>query len=199
MIKDIIIIDDIIPESYQDEIEEQMMGMGIPWTHVRDIALNDEDLKKLTDKQVDLKLRPGFSFRFYQYSDGILSPLWLLIKPIAIEACKRINFNITQFVSVRSFLTTSLADSVKYDNPHADLDVSHLVCLYYVNDSDGDTFLFDKRNDQVTPDKLDRNNLAVVKQVSPKKGRVLLFDGRIYHSSSRPTSGSRCIINFDIF
>ncbi len=33
----------------------------------------------------------------------------------------------------------------------------------------------------------------------PKQGRILLFDGKTYHSASSPTTGMRCIITLDLF
>jgi len=66
-----------------------------------------------------------------------------------------------------------------------DLPFDHLVVLYYVNDSDGDTVFFNKQNE-------------IVKSVSPKKGRVVAFDGSIYHGGGIPKKGPRCAINFDI-
>jgi hypothetical protein len=199
MIKDVIVIDDILPKSYQDSVEEEMLGMNVSWYHLKDVAFSNRGIQHLTSEGWHpLPLRPGFSFRLLELSEGIRHPLWPLVHPIVAEACKRIDFPLTQVIAARSFLTTSLADKVEYDNPHTDLNISHLVCLYYVNDSDGDTFLFDQRADQTPWDKLDMNKLQVMKRISPKKGRVLLFDGRFYHASSRPSTGSRCVINFDV-
>jgi hypothetical protein len=71
------------------------------------------------------------------------------------------------------------------------------VCLYYVNNTDGDTYIFDKTKKELNHISKD-TKLGILKQVSPKKGRVVLFDGRRYHSSSGPTKDIRCIINFNV-
>ena len=71
------------------------------------------------------------------------------------------------------------------DDVHTDSNLPHWVCLYYVTDSDGDTILFkDDRKTEIT-------------RVSPKKGRIVFFDGSIPHCSSRPTQNTRVIVNFD--
>tara|TARA_B100001250_G_C19684468_1_gene737376 strand:+ start:491 stop:811 length:321 start_codon:yes stop_codon:yes gene_type:complete len=63
-----------------------------------------------------------------------------------------------------------------------------IIFLYYVNESDGDTFFF--------KDYLDVN---IEKRISPKKGRVVLFDGEHCHASSPPQqTKSRCVINANI-
>lgn len=61
----------------------------------------------------------------------------------------------------------------------------HLACLYYVNDTDGDTIFFNQ------------DKTTIIKKVAPKKGRVVIFDGSICHSSSTPTKNVRSVINFN--
>lgn len=83
-------------------------------------------------------------------------------------------------------------DSTKYHTPHVDQDRPHKVFLYYVNDSDGDTFFFNERFGQIV------SEFTVESQVTPKMGRAVFFDGDIYHASSSPTqSKMRCILNID--
>jgi ectoine hydroxylase-related dioxygenase (phytanoyl-CoA dioxygenase family) len=45
----------------------------------------------------------------------------------------------------------------------------------------------------------ERHKFNVVNKIMPKQGRILLFDGRTYHSASSPTTGMRCIITLDLF
>ena len=68
--------------------------------------------------------------------------------------------------------------------PHTDSKVPHWVCLYYVNDSDGDTVFFDDDNNEI-------------KRVSPKKGRIAFFDGSILHCGTPSDTRSRAVINFN--
>ena len=85
-------------------------------------------------------------------------------------------------------LQTKLLDFEKdnYNTPHVDRTEEHLVLLYYVNDSDGDTFLFDEHNEIIT-------------RVSPKKGRMLFFNGNISHAGSHPKhSEKRIVINYNL-
>ncbi len=75
---------------------------------------------------------------------------------------------------------------------HQDSDIESVSILYYVNESDGDTFLF---NEFYEKGKLP--NLTLAKRVSPKKNRVVLFDGRRYHAGSNPRHNrERIVINF---
>ena len=40
--------------------------------------------------------------------------------------------------------------------------------------------------------------MKIIKRVSPKQGRLLIFDGSIVHTARQPKKGIRCIINFDV-
>jgi hypothetical protein len=75
-----------------------------------------------------------------------------------------------------------------HNPPHIDSLNNHLVLLYYVNDSDGDTIIFD----------LDDKTKKLA-SISPKKGRLVVFNGEHYHASSPPTKfDSRIVINTNI-
>ena len=74
--------------------------------------------------------------------------------------------------------------------------------LYYVNDSDGNTILYDKTIDDIPfeehyPD--EHYDLNITHSITPKKGRVLFFDGRHYHAPSSPSKSMRCVITLDLF
>lgn len=63
--------------------------------------------------------------------------------------------------------------------PHVDLQYDngtipeHWVCVYYINDNNAPTYLFDQQ-------------MRIVKSIAPKSGRALLFDGQTYHAASNP-------------
>ena len=38
----------------------------------------------------------------------------------------------------------------------------------------------------------------IIKEITPKKGKCVLFNGKHYHASSNPVEGNRCIINFNV-
>tara|TARA_B110000503_G_scaffold140356_1_gene231031 strand:- start:150 stop:731 length:582 start_codon:yes stop_codon:yes gene_type:complete len=89
-------------------------------------------------------------------------------------------------------IKTHITDRKIHSTPHIDFKESHKVLLYYVNDTDGNTVIFDrKRNDAKT-----RYN--IVKEVEPKKGRFLLFDGDQYHAAKFPIDNDlRININYN--
>jgi len=75
----------------------------------------------------------------------------------------------------------------------------HLVYLYYVNDCDGDTVIYDYiSNGTHTLDIPFYEDIKIKKKITPKQGMVVIFDGMTWHTSTQPTRGNRCIINFDM-
>jgi len=89
-------------------------------------------------------------------------------------------------VVARTFLQLPRLDKISCNNRHVDRRSEHVVCLYYVNDSDGDTVLFNGDTEEV------------IQRVTPKRGRVVLFDGGTYHASGKPTVNCRAVINLNL-
>jgi hypothetical protein len=79
----------------------------------------------------------------------------------------------------------------KYNPPHIDSSIpNHISIVYYIEDSDGDTILFDKciPNEPL--------NLTPILKNPPVQGNALVFPSKQFHSSSVPVNHStRFIIN----
>jgi hypothetical protein len=77
---------------------------------------------------------------------------------------------------------------VHVDNIHED----KWSAVYYLNDSDGDTVLFNEFREELPPTKL-----TIFKRISPKKNRLVVFNSSRYHASCNPSINTeRFIINF---
>lgn len=196
MIDDIIILDDVIPKYKQDFFEDLFTSQKLAWLFFKDIALPASEIKRLNIT----KLTPGIACYIKQDNPKFVNENLLKeVKLIPEEACKKIGKVCKDIYNARSFMHFPIASELRkeYDNIHVDINYEHLVCLYYVNDSDGDTYLFDKTKKEL-PYLTKDTKLEVLQKVSPKKGRVVLFNGNRYHSSSGPTKDIRCIINFNV-
>ena len=103
---------------------------------------------------------------------------------------KEVNSSITHPKKyVRVFIKSDMPDD-KYNTPHIDVpDANFKSLLYYVNDSDGDTFVFNETFH-------DRKDLTIRKRVSPKKGRAVVIDSNTWHASSNPRNhANRIVLN----
>ena len=117
-----------------------------------------------------------------------------LFTPLLGKACQYLKMPETEVIQGRSFLQFPLKniDTSVEDTPHIDLDEGeeHIVVLYYVIDSDGDTIIYNERTESPSYTEKQR--------VSPKQGRVVIFEGGQYHTAQQPTKGTRCIVNYNI-
>jgi len=100
-------------------------------------------------------------------------------------ACQENKFTLKDIIAGRIFLTIPHETNLKHYAAHTDFDFQHYVCLYYVNNADGPTAFYNQVG-------------KIVKEVEPKKGRLVFFNGLIKHGGGIPKKGPRCIVNFDI-
>ena len=84
-----------------------------------------------------------------------------------------------------------------HHNPHVDFYQPHQSALYYVNDSDGDTSIFNETFDDVSLEQslvyTAEQRFTLAKRIAPKKGKMIGFPGKHYHASMHPMEASHRI------
>ena len=196
-----IILDDLIEKELQNQIEDAIFDCN--WTFMMD---NTYDYNSLL---VRMKYRKFLNPFEYNISPSIITNLqtnkkiFKLFNPIIQKTCNHINFNLEQISRCIAGIqgVQVIRKQNKVCNIHINQETPHLVLLYYVNDADGETILFDKTINDIDDDMYldEKHEFNVVNKIMPKQGKILLFDGRTYHSASSPTTGIRCIITLDLF
>ena len=187
------VFDDIIDKPLQEKIKSVITKNDFPWYFISDV----------TSKGPETLGRPGFFHLFSEnYKEN--SDFYWMPREIVSKVILKFELKITQIIQSRTFLQLPLSSkflkSDTVDNAHVDLSNPHLVVLYYVMDSDGDTIIYDKKwekgkenlNSQETA------KLLIKKRVTPKQGRLVVFDGRYWHTAEQPKYNKRCVINTDI-
>ena len=183
------ILDNIITKEEQEDFKNTLHGAKFNWFYIPDVT-------KLDNKQ---QQRPCLTHLYM--NNGHINSVWYdYVKKISDNVNKKLKKKLKP-VQVRSFLQLSLNKKFlgkeKIDTPHIDLDIPHTVYLYYVNDCDGDTVLYNYKS----KDKKDIpifEDIKELKRITPKQGRVVVFDGRYWHTAEQPTKGTRTIVNFDM-
>jgi hypothetical protein len=161
-------ITDYIGKNWTSEIEKTFCNREFPWYYVDNV----------THEQNDTNI---YGFYHGIYVDGkILSNTYGLLMPILYEFCDKHSIAFKNIMRVRAGLLT-LSGVPGHHQPHVDYEIPHKTLIYYVNDSDGETYFFN-------------NKKEVINKVEPKKGKCVLFDGNIYHASSSPTKHNRRIV-----
>lgn len=191
---DIIVLDNIISEKHQNEIEKMLLSEEINWrvlpTPAPNIFLDDELIFNTWQ----------LTHAFYMHEHGIISPGFELIAiPIlhklktitGIDYSKRVGK-----IKVNTLFKNINSNYNNYNVPHVDNhNDNYKSLLYYVNDSDGDTFIFNESYKDINLNP--RRKLTLNRRITPKKGTAILFNSNQYHASSSPNNTERrLVINF---
>lgn len=172
------IIDDVIPKLYQDRVEAMLTNIEFPWKFLSDVTYRVEDSAKSIDPNA--KGTAGFAHLFYDRMMEHESPYWDFLFPLFLSFVNDPHY---ELLRVKGGLL--LPTKMGYNMPHVDAECPHTTAIYYVNDSDGDTHFFSPEGD-------------VKETVSPKKGRLVMFDGLTMHASHCPVESShRLVLNFN--
>lgn len=178
------IVDDFLPSAYQNELEKVLLGVSFPW-YLNLVTVYEKNgiLHNSTTKD-------GFQFThgFIQEGD-VYSDYYPLVSTLPYHLLLKENIEIEKVMRIKANLTTQ-EDGFLASNHHAvhvDYTLDNLItCIYYVNDSDGDTVFFTQ------------DGKHEINRVSPKKGRLVCFDGSTPHAGRPPINKKhRCVINFN--
>tara|TARA_R100001463_G_scaffold12998_2_gene34733 strand:+ start:9002 stop:9565 length:564 start_codon:yes stop_codon:yes gene_type:complete len=170
------VYDDLVPKFIQDSIETTLLvNSEVPLYYVDNVATAVEGRN----------YSPGFSNNFYNVADAKLTGFSPLFLEVLYRLGNAVNVSIDYIYQGRVFVQVP-PQIPSPDDIHVDLDEPHYVCLYYINDTDGDTIIFDD----------DRKE---IQRITPKKGRIVFFDGSLEHCSSKPSKTTRAVINVDFW
>lgn len=172
------VIDDVMPVVMQDQLIDICTQPEFTWSLLPDATYAPMDplAKKMNKPQY-----PSFShlaIMDYRPKTGVAP----LISSMLLCMGDKAEIDSKILYRARFGLYLPIRDAPKYNNIHVDMHQPHTVVLYYVNDTDGDTFFFN-------------NNREVVERISPKKGRMVIFDGLTFHASSMPSKDYRISLN----
>jgi len=190
--QDVTIIDQAVPRSIQDLLEDIALGSKVNWYRQKG-ATYEGDAPKIFPVTPDSLEVHQFTHTIYEDKQPV-SQLFTAILPVitaiphTIKQLVRIKLNLSVFAH------TEIQDP--HGMPHVDftkVPEPLLSAIYYINDSTGDTVIFNQKFGQSGP-------LTVKTRVAPKKGRLVVFDGALLHAGNTPrTNEPRAVLNFDAF
>jgi len=189
-------LEDFLPKQYSDQLEQLLRGEQYPWFYSG--ITSDMDIPK--HKTFD-KVKDTFQFTHTSLNKKGVMPNgeqkatqtaadFDILRSVILLAQQKIGFELVDIYRVKANFQTQQINYTKenFNAPHIDYYDSNAdenySLLYYVNDSDGDTRFFDKEYN-------------IIKTVSPKKGKAVLFYSNILHAGSNPIEyKDRMCINF---
>jgi hypothetical protein len=128
---------------------------------------------------------PGFADSPFANGAPANTAYWFLY-PLLLEAAGKQNIVVEQLLRIRVGAYVNRGTK-QHNNIHVDSPEPHIVGLYYPHDSDGDTVFFSA---------IDGGEELL--RVSPKRGTMVFFNGRIPHASSNPVERDvRVTVNYN--
>jgi len=192
---DIEVFDNILSEKDILKIHGEFIDKSFPWHMVSSAVLVDGEYKITTSNipnNVDTNTYEAFQFchLFVNYNNSMSDKSYItdfILKKLS-DKVDLSEYNYVHRIKA-NFQSKFLSGPDCYNTPHYDSLDKHLVIIYYANNSDGDTFIFEN----------DTYPLKVKQRVSPKAGRFLIFNGNQFHAGIHPKINDyRIVINFNL-
>lgn len=182
---DVEVFDDFFEPFYFDWLCNHFALGTFEWLY------NDNISKGKAGDENALPHMHGFSQGLYDAprNEGIKDKhmIWAYI---FLKIQHEFDFNPYDLIRAR-FDMTVCAPAGTMHTPHKDFDnIPHLSGIIYLNESDGDTVIFNETEygDEYT-EKI---------RISPKKNRLILFDGKYVHTGHSPSyHNNRILLNFN--
>jgi len=186
------IVENIVESSVQDAIEQFVTSRMFPW-YFDTATIDVNELPTESDSVVVRKGLNPFQFTHVVIRDSKQNTQYFnLISPIVENLSKELKSDLQIVRAKFNFLAQDTSSIHHW--PHIDLsDDDHpdlKTAIYYVNETDGDTYIFNES----AP--LSADSVTIDQQISPKKGKIIVFDANRFHASSSPViSKKRIVLN----
>ena len=200
------VIDNFISKTYQDEL---LKGVGAPstaWLYQPNMDYGPEDARENPGITNTVAYEQATDDKYSQFVLEILG-MGNIQNHALFYALLGLTCKITDDLipshrgyRIRGIHQTPIPNPPLHYIPHTDCQESKndvWSAIYYLNDATGDTFLFEEQIDDVSMSDRRTHKWKPVDQVSPKKGRLILFPARQYHAGSPPKKDMRMLINFN--
>ena len=199
----IIVFQELIPKILQESMLSTIDGTeSFPWYLLRKVGHTWATNLNYADPNV---IDGGGFYHSVVDDKKIISKYYDYFKQILFFFTDKTGIEVDEIIRIRLRFTNQQTDhsDATYGPIHVDFTKyaePYYTLLYYVEDSDGDTILFDKVFDPAV-DVYEPENIAglnIVYRQTPKMGKGLFFNGHRYHSGNYPINHqTRIVINFD--
>ena len=199
------IFENILTVDEQNILLEFMVHNYKNWTFIPYVSLSVNDKPNLGQVEFPAYTIDVNKKNFINYDN-----IFTILKKIEINVSKNVDLKFLQNYRYKLncqppidiYTTNDLYKNIHYDSHN-----KHVVMIYYANDCDGDTLLFKNKRgwDIISNNKTKKevqngifDNIELIQSITPKKGRVVIFDGALLHSAGWSNTKNRYAVNFNI-
>lgn len=188
------VIDNALSPQFFSFLQKEIFDKNFPWYYCG------------TSNRLSSESVYGNSFSHLILTDDKTnSPIGGDCRVAGLTLADKADLKIKSIVRIRLGLLEPKPTGLYVNVPHVDTENPHHVGLLYLNDSDGETIIYEEKYDPRSNlteseyyDKILRRKLTVKTKIECKANRFIHFDGYTYHSSTCPTNVDRRVtMNFN--
>jgi len=187
----ITVIDNFMPEEYFRQLRNFLLSSSFPWFYSHNISTGETEPSKI-ENAID---STAFAHKVFGKWEKQKSFAYDAFIPLVDKIENHLE-NTHELIRLRAVLSNYQHgfDSHNFNLPHVDYPCNHISAVYYLNETDGDTWIFD----QYYQGKIEPDHYTVKQRINPKPNRLLIFDGLQYHTASNPVKyNNRLIANLN--
>jgi hypothetical protein len=186
------IYDNAVSPEWQDKVESHLCQHKFPWYLGSGWDHGTVGGAGYTDYVKDNPMLKEYLQMVHTFitNKSVISPHSKLVVELFKHISKNIDLKWHTIYRIKANLQTqcSFSQTDFYNTPHIDDRNPHKVAIYYANDTDGPLRFFSKEG----------NKFTVIQEVEPKRGRLVVFDGNMWHAGRHPINAvKRIAINFN--
>ena len=183
------IIDNFLTKSYHKNILELLTNPDFGWGY-NDCISAPSGLGPMDHPKPPHFKEYGFSQVFWDVQNGPIKEFSSFFHPFLLQVLDDTDCDF--FLRARMDMVTWSGKEDFIHPPHVDFHFPNTASVFYVNESDGDTILYNVKRNDVAHYK----DLKIYDRISPKPNRLVLFDGDHLHTGCSPTKyKQRILIN----
>lgn len=194
------IIDNFLDTDEFNKLSTFVLGQKFPWFYGEHVSIDPNDAEVIKDP---LAMETwGFHHIVFEKEWSIKSFTYDTLTPLFQKMEKELGFTQNHLIRVRMSIKFQKQGftSNNYNMPHVDYYYPHETLILYLNDSDGDTRIFNEwstytgKGTAIGPE-----TFTTQARVTPKANRLIWFNGLQYHTASNPIEETkRAIININL-
>jgi hypothetical protein len=172
------VINNFLSPKYHEHLLAEIGSDNFPWFMKTDITKSDGD---------NNVLKYGFQHTVINPDGTDNSSISDLIRPFVYDLLDVAGKN--TLLRFRIDMQTARGVPLTH-TPHVDMPelLEHTTCVYYLNDSDGDTILYENSYSQRDQE------LKELARITPKANSLVMFKGKLMHTGEAPIGSARRII-----
>lgn len=192
------VIDDFLPSELADALEATFLGKNFPWFY-HENSVNGGGIDAGNFQRYPVLRHCMYdTCNDLEFHENVFNDV---AKPMLDEIVKHFG-GITIYSVYANLMLPNPSLVGSYGIPHSDGKHPHgdndcITALYYVNDTDGPTILYNESYQNEPGFITVSTNVTEQFKIEPKKNRFIWWNANQFHSAPSGSTRPRCVVNFN--